>query len=217
VRLFTRKGSKGRTGSSRRRAGAALAPRQVAVRAQETAFQLLLAIDRGAMIHRFLRWYAKDRKRPGRIADAGHYRDLVETIRREAFLVVALQVESEAARRLGQGSQEKMNPAERELVNLFQQEFYVALGRSLEFSGEEFNDFRRDLELYRSLLAGIRTSPPHGNPSAAPAGPFVDRCGFLLDSPMLDEGRRAAAKLESELHATVTSVLRRVFARRSRP
>ncbi|MGC1106576.1 MAG: hypothetical protein WA876_08560 [Candidatus Acidiferrales bacterium] len=190
-----------------------MAPRQVAVRAQETAFQLLVAVDRGGMIHRFLRWYASERKRPGRIANPGRYRELVETIRHEAFLVLALQVDAEAPQRLGTRSPEKMNPAQFELVNLFREEFYVALGRSLDFSGDEFNDFCRDLDLYRRLRG--RGSQPRAKAFSAPAGPFVDRCGFLLDSPMLDQGRRAAAKLESELHATASSVIKKVFARRT--
>lgn len=192
-----------------------MAPRQVAVRAQETAFQLLVAVDRGGMIHRFLRWYASERKRPGRIANPWRYRELVETIRREAFLVLALQVEAEAPHRLGTRSPEKMSPAQSELVSLFHDEFYVALGRSLDFSGDDFNDFCRDLDLYRSLLGRTRSSQTRRNLVSAPAGPFVDRCGFLLDSPMLDEGRRAAAKFESELHTTASAVLRKVFSRRT--
>ncbi len=204
------------TGAGRRRARAALmAPRQVAVRAQETAFQLLVAVDRGGMIHQFLRWYANERKRPGRIANPGRYRELVEAIRREAFLVLALQVEAEAPQRLGARSPEKMSPAQSELVSLFREEFYVALGRSLDFSGDEFNDFCHDLDLYRSLLGRVLSSQARTNAFSAPAGPFVDRCGFLLDSPMLDQGRRAAAKFESELHITASSVIRKVFSRRT--
>lgn len=200
----------------RRRHGRALMPpRQVAVRAQETAFQLLVAVDRGGIVHRFLRWYANEGKRPGRIANPGRYRELVETIRRESFLVLALQVEADACRRLGGGPDEKTSTARAQLQGLFREEFYVALGRSLDFSDEEFNDFCRDIEVYRDLLKQKRGSPVRANALSSPAGPFVDRCGFLLDSPMLDQGRRAAAKFESELHATASSVLRKVFSRRS--
>ncbi|MFZ0334690.1 MAG: hypothetical protein WAN10_18250 [Candidatus Acidiferrales bacterium] len=192
-----------------------MAPRQVAVRAQETAFQLLVAVDRGGMVHRFLRWYASERKRPGRIANPWRYRELVETIRREAFLVLALQVEAEAPHRLGVRSTGTMSPAQSELVNLFRDEFYVALGRSLDFSSDDFNDFCRDLDLYRSLLGRTHGSQAQRNLVSSQAGPFVDRCGFLLDSPMLDEGRRAAAKFGSELHATASAVIRKVFSRRT--
>jgi hypothetical protein len=204
------------TPSGRRRARATLmAPRQAAVRAQETAFHLLTSVDRGGIIHNFLRWYASERKRPGRIANPGRYHELVEMIRRESFLVLVMQIEADAPQRFGARSLEKMTSAQTELINLFRKEFYVAIGRSLDFSNEEFSDFCRDLDLYRSLLHHARSSHPQVKPLSAPTGPFVDRCGFLLDSPMLDEGRRAAAKFESELRALASSVIRKVFSRRS--
>ncbi|HKF53075.1 MAG TPA: hypothetical protein VKB26_12245 [Candidatus Acidoferrales bacterium] len=190
-------------------------PRQVAVRAQETAFQLLVAVDRGGIIHRFLRRYADEGKRPGRIANPGRYRELVETIRRESFIVLAMQVEADAQVRLRAKPGERTSSAQVQLQDLFREEFYVALGRSLDFSDEDFNEFCRDIEVYRELLKNKRGTSSRGNAFSAPAGPFVDRCGFLLDSPMLDQGRRAAAKFESELRATASSVLRKVFARRS--
>lgn len=189
-------------------------PRQVAVRAQEAAFQLLVAVDRGGLIHRFLRWYANERKRPGRIPNPGRYHELVETIRRESFLVLALQVDADAPQRLGVRSPGKMSPAQSELVDLFHEEFYVALGRSLDLSDEDFNDFCRDLDVYRRLLHRAPGSPTRIGASSVPAGPFVDRCGFLLDSPMLDQGRQAAARFESELRATASSIIKKVFSRR---
>lgn len=205
-----------RRSAMRRRARAPLMPpRQAAVRAQETAFQLLVAVDRGGIIHRFLRWYANEGKRPGRIASPGRYRELVETIRRESFLVLALQVEADAQQRLGARPGEKASLAQSQLQDLFREEFYAALGRSLDFSDDEFNEFCRDIEVYRELLKHKRSSSSRASRFSAPAGPFVDRCGFLLDSPMLDQGRRAAAKFESELHATASAVLRKVFSRRS--
>jgi hypothetical protein len=188
-------------------------PRQVAVRAQELAFQLLVAIDRGALVHRFLRWYASVRGRPGRISNPGRYHELVETIRREAFLALALQAEEEGAERLGGRSAQKRSTSQAELIKLFRDEFYLALGRSLDFSGEQFGEFCRDLELYRTLRRDERAKSRSS--VSVPAGPFVDRCGFLLDSPLLDQGRRAAAKFESELRATGSNVVRKVFSRRS--
>ncbi len=182
------------------------------MRAQELAFQLLVAIDRGALVHRFLHWYASERGRPGRISNPGRYRELVETIRREAFLTLALQAEEESAERLGGRLAQKRSTSQAELVKLFRDEFYLALGRSLDFSEEQFGEFCRDLELYRTLRD--RRARSRSNVSV-PAGPFVDRCGFLLDSPLLDQGRRAAAKFESELHATGSSVIRKVFSHRS--
>lgn len=182
------------------------------MRAQEAAFQLLVAIDRGALVHRFLRWYANECGRPGRISNPGRYRELVETIRREAFLKIALQVENEAALRLSQRSARAATPAQTELIKLFHDEFYTALGRSLDLSEEELREFCRDIEVYRGLQESRPTQSRRA--TSAPIGPFVDRCGFLLDSPLLSQGRQAAAKFESELHATASSVIRKVFSRR---
>lgn len=190
--------------------------RQVSVRAQETAFQLLVAVDHGGLVHGFLRWYANERKRSGRISNPGRYRELVETIRRESFLVLALQVDADVPQRLGIRSLGKMTPAQSELVDLFREEFYVALGRSLDFSDEDFNDFCRDLDVYRNLFRSVRGPQSRASAFSRPAGPFADRCGFLLDSPMLDQGRQAAAKFEFELRNTASSVIKKVFSRARR-
>lgn len=196
----------------------AISPRQVAVRAQETAFQLKISIDRGEIVPKFLRRYAVEKKRPGRIADPGRFRELVETIRRESFLVLALQIESEAGRRFGSRAGRQTGAEEFDLAKLFRDEFYAALGRCLDYSNEDFAEFSRDLDVYRSLRRYARTSqPPRTRTPSSPRGPFVDRCGFLLDSPMLDQSRQAAAQFESELAALASAVLKKVLSRRERP
>jgi hypothetical protein len=203
-----------RTRKSRRTA--AISPRQVAVRAQETAFQLIASMDRGEVVSKFLRRYASERGRAGRIADPGRFRELVGTIRREAFLVLSLKIEAEAAQRLGGRAHGKSSPAEFDLVKLFREEFYIALGRGLDYSDEEFGEFCRDLEVYRTLRESAGNPQPRARALSSPKGPFVDRCGFLLDSPMLDQARHAAWQFEVELMATATAALRKVFARRGR-
>ena len=109
---------------------ASLTPRQVAVRAQETASQLVAALDGGALVPKFLRWYVNEKKRPGRTSDPQRYRDLVETIRREALLVLALQIEFQSPESLGIRPKQRLNPAQSRMVRLFREEFYDALGRS---------------------------------------------------------------------------------------
>jgi len=168
-------------------------------------------------VPKFLRRYALEKKRPGRIADPGRFRELVETIRRESFLVLALQIESEADRRFGSKIRERTGAEQFDLAKLFRDEFYAALRRCLDYSGEDFAEFLRDLEVYRSLRSPARDSAsPRNRALSSPHGPFVDRCGFLLDSPMLDQGRHAAAEFESELEALASAVLRRVLSRRER-
>ncbi|MGH9732443.1 MAG: hypothetical protein ACRD4A_12160, partial [Candidatus Acidiferrales bacterium] len=179
-----------------------LTPRQVAVRAQETASQLVATLDRDALVPKFLRWYVKEKKRPGRTSEPQRYRELVETIRREALLLLALQVESQAPQSLGIRPSQRVTPAQLRLVKLFREEFNAALGRGLGGSEEYFDDFRRDLELFRRLYAEVPRVSKRSRVVATPKGPFVDRCGLLLDAPMLDQARHAAAKFEAELVAT---------------
>jgi hypothetical protein len=193
---------------------ASLTPRQVAVRAQEVASQLLAALDGGALVPKFLRSYVNEKKRPGRTSDPQRYRDLVETIRREALLVLALQVESHAPHGLGVRPTQRVTPTQSRMADLFREEFYIALGRSLDWEDDRFDIFCRDLELFRRLYAEAPRVSKRGRALAPPKGPFVDRCGLLLDAPMLDQARRAAAKFESELIATAGVVLKKVFSRR---
>ncbi|HKV26982.1 MAG TPA: hypothetical protein VJN90_01750 [Candidatus Acidoferrales bacterium] len=193
-----------------------LTPRQVAVRAQETASRLITALDGGALVPKFLRWYVSEKKRPGRTSDPQRYRDLVETIRREALLVLSLQVESQASKDLGIRPGQRATPAQSRLIKLFREEFYDALGRSLGGNKGDFEDFCRDLELFRKLYAEIAQVSKRSRAPAPPKGPFVDRCGLLLDAPMLDQARRAAAKFEAELAATASAVLKRVFSHSKR-
>jgi hypothetical protein len=102
-------------------------------------------------------------------------------------------------------------------VKLFREEFYAALGRRLGGSEEDFDDFRRDIELFRKLFAEVPRASKRSRVLAAPKGPFVDRCGLLLDAPMLDQARHAAAKFEAELVAMASAVVKKVFSRRERP
>lgn len=203
--------------SRKRLRAPSISPRQVAVRAQEIAFHLTIAIDRGEIVPKFLRRYALEKKRPGRIADPGRFRELVDTIRRESFLVLALQIESEAQRRFASRAGPQTGAEQFDLAKLFRDEFYAALRRCLDYSTEDFAEFSRDLGVYRSLRSHARASThPRARSLSAPRGPFVDRCGFLLDAPMLDQSRQAAAQFESELEALASGVLKKVLSRRER-
>src|SRR5689334_6629184 len=98
---------------------APLTPRQVAVRAQETVAQLLSSLGREGLVTRFLNSYAREAKRPGRTANPERYRELAETIRREALLVLVLEVEEEAPRRLGVRMAGRATPEQTKLLTLF--------------------------------------------------------------------------------------------------
>src|SRR5271154_3358125 len=68
-------------------------PRELVTRAREAASLLLAALDRNEMVPRFLDMYAAENRRPGRADQPAHYREQLETIRREAILAMVLRAE----------------------------------------------------------------------------------------------------------------------------
>ncbi len=209
-------------------------PRQLVVRAQETASLLLSGLERERLVARFLDSYAAEFSRPGQAAHPAQYRELLATIGREALLAMVVWVDHELPRRLADGSgaqlprhqsstrskaPKRAAPASSskptdEAIELFRDEFLVALGQALRWEDEEFEAFCRDLELYKELGADELSAAKSRRPAAPASGPFVDRVGLLLDPSMLDKARRAAAKFQLQLRATAGAALKKVFSRR---
>ena len=98
-------------------------------------------------------------------------------------------------------------------LDLFREEFFVALGQALDWTDEDAQEFWRDLELYEKLTV---REPRRRRMSTAPpaSGPFVDRVGLLLDPSLMEQARRAAGKFQLELNSAADRVLRKVFSRR---
>lgn len=206
-----------------------LTPRQIVVRAQETAWLLLQAVERGGLVERFLDSYAKEFNRPSRAAQPARYSEMVATIRRESLLEIVTQVEREVPRYLGNRSarlkkvrgraiskaQEKARQlvAERQRRDLFREEFFAALGKALDWDKGESQEFFHDREVYQKL-SEPESRTKQKKSLAVVAGPFVDRCAFLLDPSLLEAARRTAARFRSQLRATASSILRKVFIRR---
>ncbi len=223
-------------------------PRQIVVRAQETAYQLLATLDREALVARFLQSYAKDQNRAGVITQPALYRDLMASVRREALLAMVTHVDEALPRRLGLGlpataatkkrarkttskrdarGSLKKGPAARpasmtgrELaahaaaLNLFREEFIVALGRAMRWSEEEFGEFARDYDLYEAIASRAGTERSSGGARNFSSGPFVDRCGLLVDPSMLEQARRAAGRFQAQLQGAAERVLKKVFSTR---
>ena len=214
-------------------------PRELVIRAREAAILLLRTIDRNEMVQRFLDLYSAQYRRPGRADHPALYREKLETIRREAILLMVLRIEGSLPRRLSvsvnvrnnakrlqkkKGAKKKAQrtkPAGLQLaipfLDLFREEFFVALGQALEWTEEDTRDFWRDLELYEQLSAVASQRPPTRRAirgqNDAPSGPFVDRVGFLLDPSLLDQARREAAKFQVELRGIADQVLAKIFTR----
>jgi hypothetical protein len=214
-------------------------PRELAIRAREAATFLLRTLDRNEMVGRFLDMYAAEFRRPGRADQPGHYREQMETIRREAVLAMVLRIEAAMPARMkvsvtvrgmkkpakskvkkGKSATKPKRQAKPTielaipLLDMFREEFFVALGQALEWKEEDAQGFWRDLELYEALTEK-ESSRAKGSAKKGTVlgGPFVDRVGLLLDPSLMDQSRRAAAKFQGELNDAADRVLRDVFSR----
>lgn len=213
-------------------------PRELVVRAREAAALLLSTLDRNEMVARFLDVYAAENRRPGRADHPAFYREQLGRIRREAILAMVLRIEAALPARLkvsvtvrgpsrprkvrkgrkAARPQRKGRRAGLELaipfLDLFREEFFVALGQSLDWTDDDAEEFWRDLALYEKLSAREPGRPAARAARATASGPFVDRVALLLDPSLMEQARRAAGRFEPELRAAADRVLRKVFSRR---
>lgn len=212
-------------------------PRELVIRARETAAMLLAALDRGEMVARFLDVYAAEYRRPGRADRPSLYREQLERIRRESILAGVLRIEAALPARLkvsvtvrGAKSPAKKikkgkkrarprpkKPPAMELaipfLDLFREEFFVALGQALSWSDDDAREFWRDLDVYR-MLSTRSASRNARRIAGAASGPFVDRVALLLDPSLMEQARRAAGRFQIEINGAADRVLRKVFSRR---
>ena len=212
-------------------------PRELVVRAREAATLLLAALDRDEMVARFLDLYAAEHRRPGRADHPVFYRDQLATIRRESILAMVQHIEAALPARLKVSvtvrgasrprkakkgkKQKKAKPARNPamelaipFLDLFREEFFVALGRALDWTDRDAEEFWRDLELYEQLAAREPRRPALRASRTPVSGPFVDRVAMLLDPSLMEQARRAAGKFQIELNGAADRILRKTFAHR---
>ena len=215
-------------------------PRELVVRAREAARVLLTALDRDEMVARFVEVYAAENRRPGRADQPALYREQMQTIRRESILAMVLRIEASLPARLKVGvTMRGAKPAKRgkkrlakgknaktatrrkatielaiPFLDLFREEFFVALGQFLEWTEEDAAAFWRDLELYEKLSEKRPARVSKRKSAVMAYGPFADRVAMLLDPSLMEQARRAAAKFQVELNAAADRILRRTFAKR---
>jgi hypothetical protein len=217
-------------------------PRELVVRAREAAAVLLSALDRNEMVARFVDVYAAENRRPGRADQPSFYREQLQTIRRESILAMILRIEAGLPAKLKVGvamrgakseksrprkskkgrRSPKLKPRKRATIelaipflDLFREEFFVALGQSLEWSEEDAAEFWHDLELYEKLSEKRPARVSKRKAAAMAYGPFADRVAMLLDPSLMEQARRAAAKFQVELNGVADRILRRTFSRRN--
>jgi hypothetical protein len=96
------------------------------------------------------------------------------------------------------------------LLDLFREEFFVAIGQALRWTDEDAQSFWHDLELYETLSAN---EPRRQTRRVIASGPFVDRTALLLDPSLMEQARRAAGKFQVDLDSAADRVLRATFSR----
>src|SRR5271170_6846162 len=134
-------------------------PRELVVRAREAATILLATVDRDEMVPRLVDTYAAEHRRPGRADQPSFYREQLQTIRRESILAAVLRIEAALPARLkvsvtvrgGRRPPQKKKRGRKisrsksrhrttgldmaiPFLDLFREEFFVALGQSLGWS-----------------------------------------------------------------------------------
>ena len=215
-------------------------PREIVVRAREAAVMLLATLERDEMVARFLDVYAAEYRRAGRADHPARYREQFNTISREAILAMVLRVQAALPTRLKvrvsvrgssragvrrsklkrgkKGVARKTKQASWDLaipvLDLFREEFFVALGQAMDWNEDDADQFWHDLELYEQLATHTPQRRAGRASRAIASGPFVDRVGLLLDPSLMDQARRAAGKFEVDLNAAADRVLRKVFSQR---
>lgn len=212
-------------------------PRELVVRAREAATLLLAALDRDEMVARFLDVYAAEHRRPGRADHPAHYREQFERIRREAVLVGVLRIEAALPARLkvsvtvrgAKSPRRKTKKGKKRagarphrapvmelaipFLDLFREEFFVALGQAFRWTEDDAREFWRDLDVYR-MLSTRGAGHQSGRVAGGVSGPFVDRVALLLDPSLMEQARRAAGEFQLEINGAADRVLRNVFSRR---
>jgi hypothetical protein len=180
--------------------------------AHELANRLVHTLAPSGMIARFVHAYAERHNRRKLTGDAVRLRELEATIGREALLSIAVEIRRLVPRAFTSG---RMAPRAEEsaLAETFFGEFVAAVGRALEWpaadTANEARAFARDLEMYwgwrtrsgasaRGHAANSGRGAERGAGPAHGESPFPDRCAILLDPPMMEQARRAAADFEAE-------------------
>jgi hypothetical protein len=159
----------------------------------------------------FVDGYAARFRRPGLKAHTVQFHDLLDTIGREALLAMTAQMYRELPRIFTRGKSDLLRGAAADAADAFREAFFTFLGGAMDWGPAERDAFRRDLELYLQLDPGEARAGRPRRRTESVQGPFVDRCGLLLDPSLLDKARQAAAKFLTELEALTDRFLAETF------
>jgi len=177
----------------------------------ELAQRLVEALQQERIIPRFVDSYVVEHGRHALQVHAALYRDLLTLLQREALLAATVRALEIVAAGPPPTGKAKPRPMLRKEAVAFRRKFLTALGRQRKWTAGDALDFQTDLQMYEDLLARNAPVRRSRKPFEAANHPFVDRCGFLLDSSFMEKARLAASRALTELEtlsgAVTTNVL----------
>jgi hypothetical protein len=188
-------------------------------RAAVLAQRLSETLMRERVVPRFVDSYVVEHGRYGLQVHASLYRDLLNLLQREALLAVSMHALELVCSGGGPRKDRKLYPITRQEAGAFRQKFLAALTRQQHWNVGAALEFQSDLKMYEDILARAGTRRRIRKPFEAASHPFVDRCGFLLDSSFLENARLAASRalrtLETLAAQTTETVLQETAPARS--
>lgn len=177
------------------------------------------ALLRERTIPRFVDSYVVEHGRHSLQVHAVLYRDLLNLLQREALLTVTAHAIEIVTRDLHMEDDRKAKPMTRQEASAFRQKFLAGLTRHQRWNVGDALEFQSDLKMYEDLIARAAASRRPRKSFEAANHPFVDRCGFVLDSPFLEKARLAASRTLRDLESLSAQIVEgtRAELSRSRP
>lgn len=174
------------------------------------------ALLRERTIPRFVDSYVVEHGRHSLQVHAVLYRDLLNLLQREALLTVTARALEMVTRGLDTDDDRKVKPMTRQEASAFRQKFLAGLTRHQRWNVSDALDFQSDLKMYEDLIARAAASRRPPKPFEAANHPFVDRCGFVLDSSFLEKARLAASRALKDLEVLSAQVVEKTRSEISR-
>jgi hypothetical protein len=188
-------------------------------KAGATVTRMLNELATARVVPRFVDQYAREADRRGLRASPLRYRELQQTLTREALVAMSAKVEAELPRRLTGRKGALLRGNEAEAAEAFREEFYARLAQAVGWTTSEAEEFRRDVALCAQMAARLSANAAARGSlrsrRAEVGGPFVDRCALLLDPSMLEKARQAAAQFLAGLDQSAEKILAVVFRRKN--
>jgi hypothetical protein len=175
------------------------------------AQRLSEALLKERVVPRFVDSYVVEHGRYGLQVHAGLYRDLLGLIQREALLAASARaVEIVTNGGAAQGNKKPV-AMKRQEAKLFRQKYVAALTRQQKWNFSDALDFQSDLQMYEEILKRAGAPKRARKSFEAANHPFVDRCGFVLDSSFLEQARLAASRALGDLEKLTAQITEEVF------